>query len=172
MKKLRVAVDTSVISEVKEDSPNKYETIEFFGKCLQYKNKIEVFVPPTVLEELKKAPPEVLNYFKWLEKEGCLKVIQSLLIINKRWKTREKLLKHIINEKDRRKKSLKTSDLKIIIDSSLLRCRFLIAYNIEDFRKRGKKEFIEKILKKHKLIVPKILTPKEFLEFLEKLDFK
>jgi hypothetical protein len=27
MKKLRIAVDTSVISEVKEDSPNKCETI-------------------------------------------------------------------------------------------------------------------------------------------------
>jgi len=171
MKKLRIAVDTSVISEVKEDSPNKYETIEFFKRCLQYKNKIDVFVPPTVLRELKKAPPEILKYFKYFEKEGCLKVRQSLLLINKRWKMREKIMKHILNEKERKKKSLKSSDLKIIIDSALLKCHFLISYNIEDFRKKEKRNFIEKTLKKHKLTIPKIMTPREFTKFLEKLKF-
>ncbi len=172
MKKIRIAIDTSVISEIKEDSPNKYETIEFFGMCMQYKNKIDVFVPPTVLEELKNAPPDVLERFKYLEKEECLKVIQGLLIINKRWKMREKIIKHILNEKERKRKSLKSSDLRIIIDSALLRCHFLITYNNEDYRKKEKRNFIENTLKKHKLVVPKLITPEEFIKFLEKLYFK
>ena len=172
MKKLRIAVDTSVISEVKEDSPNKCETIEFFMKCLRYKNKIDVFVPPTVLQELKDAPPEVWEYLEKLEDLECLKIRKGLKLLNKRWKMREKIMKHILNEKERKKKSLKSSDLKIIIDSAILKCHFLISYNIEDFRKKEKREFIEKTLKKHKLTVPKIMTPKEFIKFLEKLNLK
>ncbi len=165
---VKVAVDNNILGYVgeTEERITKYlktkkaiekslvrmEYSKIFAKIVCSNPRIKAVVPILVMYEFRKAPPEVrINVKKYMK---CF-----------HWSVNERTYKKALNINIPPKlKHIKESDLRILIESSYLRCRYFITYDSEDLIKN--ENLIRKELKKLKISVPKIITPEEFINLL------
>jgi len=161
MKKIRIAIDTSVISGIK-DNIFRNEVLLLFGEIYKNKRKIEVMIPPQVLLELTFAPEEVKEFFNMLVEINCISFEKSLSLSKKHKSLKRKLYEEILLKVTKKGKKIKKSDLKIYAESVVLKCDYLLTYNNDDLIEN--KRLLQSTVKSYKNFkITKIVHPKWFI---------
>ncbi|WP_457613851.1 hypothetical protein [Methanocaldococcus sp.] len=162
MKKLRIAVDTSVISGIKDSPARNREVKRLFRECGKF--KVDIYLPPTIIMELWDAPLVVKWYVVGLSDAGLLNTTYPISALKKKKAIYKKLKKQLYQylEKGVIKKT-KISDAIIYLECSIISTDYLITYDKKHFLNPEIIKQLNSLLKKHRIKPVTPILPKDFI---------